>query len=482
MTYNVLVVDDDASERRVVESILHDKIECHTFSAGNGEEAVNMLTSSRDDIDVVLLDMSMPGAMDGLAVINAVRPVKPNLPIIVRTGFDDISLAISAMKAGATDFVKKLDGPEKLRSSITNALRAQTLDEELTRMRRNSGHVFFDDLIGQSTAFRESLSLAKRVSSSHVPVFLEGESGVGKEVLARAIHNASARASKPFVVVNCGALPKGMEETVLFGVHSPVEHSSVFAQKAFGKFREAEGGTLFLDEVHTLPLHVQDKLLHTLQEGEIEPIGADAPVRVDVRVMSSAHQPLVQEMQRGHIGEAFYYRLNVFPIHVAPLRDRREDIPLLVTHYLARFASLEGKRISGVADDALRMLTEFAWPGNVRQLKNAVFRAVVMCEGSELTLNHFASLQNDHSMSNVRIHPASSASVAAAHTAAAHLNLVNEEGNIRSFVDLEKEIIVGAIRFYSGHMSKVARHLKIGRSTLYRKMGEMNIPLKYGHH
>ncbi|MCL4140150.1 UNVERIFIED_CONTAM: hypothetical protein GTU68_027073 [Idotea baltica] len=269
-------------------------------------------------------------------------------------------------------------------------------------------------------------------------------------MIASAIQGSSDRKSKPLVTVNCGAIPDNLVESILFGHEKGAFTGAV--DKHAGKFQEAHGGTLFLDEVGELPQDVQVKLLRAIQENEIDPIGARRPVKVDFRLISATNRRLVDQVKEGAFREDLYYRLNVFPIWIPPLRDRREDIPALARHFLARFTAEEGKpQVSAISSDTLAMLQEYHWPGNIRQLENSVFRAVVLCDGPQLTINDFPQV------------------AAATHSAAP------VDGHIRKLADIEEELIRAAINHYSGRMTEVARRLGIGRSTLYRKLKEYGL-------
>lgn len=472
MAYNILLVDDDPTQARVIETIIQDKMNYNTQLLESGQEAIDLLTSGKgQDIDVVLLDLSMPG-VDGISVLNAVKPVKPDLPIIVRTGYDDVDLAIKAMKAGATDFVKKVDEPERLQASINNALRIHVLNDEVSRLKRSIGKgTLFEDIIGSSRQKEEMVELGKKVAKSNIPVFIEGESGVGKELLARAIHYASDRAEKPFIAVNCGAIPENLVESTLFGHEKGSFTGALY--KTFGKFREAEGGTVFLDEVGELRPDLQVKLLRVLQNGEIEPVGASKPVSVNVRIISATNKNLSEAVANGQFREDLFYRLNVFPIYVPNLEERKEDIPKMIKQFYRRFAESEGKQIESIADDAMTMLTNFSWRGNIRQLKNAIFRAVVLCEGNILSVKDFPQLTQVEDLPQGD----SLASLGAAPVAlgGSHLPLTNQNGDIKPLVELERSIIKWALEHYDYRMSKIARKLGIGRSTLYRKLDEMGL-------
>jgi DNA-binding NtrC family response regulator len=331
--------------------------------------------------------------------------------------------------------------------------------------------------------------MGRRAAASNIPVLITGESGVGKELLARAIKSASDRAAKPFIAVNCGAIPENLVESILFG---HVKGSFTGATESHsGKFVEAHGGTLFLDEVGELPLDAQVKLLRVLQEGEVDPIGAKRPVKVDVRIVSATNKDLARLVEAGHFREDLYYRLNVFPIEAPPLRERREDIADLASRFISRFNAEEGRAVRGCAPTALRMLEAFHWPGNVRQLENAVFRAVILCEGDWLQPEDFPQIAglkpppapaNDERAPELAT-PANDAHAPflasvfeeAEHVETRGLHLYDEAGHLRSLEAVERDIIGLAIAHYAGHMSEIARRLGIGRSTLYRKLREYGL-------
>jgi DNA-binding NtrC family response regulator len=334
------------------------------------------------------------------------------------------------------------------------------------------------------------LRAAEKAAASSIPALIEGESGVGKEMIARAIHGSSARRARPFVAVNCGALPEHLIESILFG-HEKGSFTGA-TERHTGKFIEADGGTLFLDEVGELPLTAQVKLLRALQEGEVEPVGARKPVKVDVRIVSATNRDLIADVKAGRFREDLFYRLHVFPIGVPPLRARRDDIPDLVRHFVTRFAAEEGKRVNRVSREALGLLMAHSWPGNVRQLENAVFRAVVMADGDEIGVDEFPQIVSNRSTATpaadrmADLHPDANGDLGAGVTiappaapeltiAGSSLALTDAQGQVRPFDALERDIIRFAISHYRGQMSEVARRLAIGRSTLYRKLESLNV-------
>jgi DNA-binding NtrC family response regulator len=309
-------------------------------------------------------------------------------------------------------------------------------------------------------------------------VLIEGESGVGKEVFARAIHEASERKATPFVAVNCGAIPENLVESILFAHEKGA--STGATEKRFGKFQEADGGTLFLDEVGELPLDVQVKLLRAIQEKEVDPVGGRQSIKVDIRIISATNRNLADRVGEGAFREDLYYRLNVFPILLPPLRDRRSDIPDLTDHFLAQITDMEDTPRRRISQEALTLLAAYDWPGNIRQLQNALFRAVILSESECLTPVDFPHLMpQGAALPRATLSPPPAPfTTGLAVTGAgghAHLALENGDGHFRSFAELEAQIIEKALERYEGKMAEVARRLGIGRSTLYRKVAEYGL-------
>jgi DNA-binding NtrC family response regulator len=365
MPATILVVDDDPVQRRLLTANI-ERLGYSAVAVDGGEAALRQLSAGEGDaVGLVILDLMMPD-LDGMTVLARLRELERAPPVIVQTVQSGTETVVDAMRAGAFDFVAKPVSPERLQVSIENALTRGALEGEIARMKRTvAGTLTFRDIIHGSPAMERVIRLGERAAASQIPILIEGESGVGKELLARAIQGVGHRRSKPFVTVNCGAIADNLVESILFG-----HEKGAFAgatEKHVGKFREAHGGTLFLDEVGALPAEVQVKLLRALQDGEIDPVGARHPIRVDFRLISATNRRLMDLVQAGHFREDLYYRLNVFPIQVPPLRERRADIPELARHFTARFAAEEGKTfIRGVDTAAMHLLSRFNWPGNVR--------------------------------------------------------------------------------------------------------------------
>jgi len=498
MAETILIVDDDPVQRRLLDGMAR-RFGYEVITADGGDPAIAILSGSDPArIDCVVLDLVMPD-LDGYGVLARMRDLGLNLPVIVQTAHGGIDTVVSAMRAGAMDFVVKPVGAERLQVSLRNALSASALETEFQRLKRSrAGTLTFKDIVTRNARMQAVLRTAEKATASLIPVLIEGESGVGKELIARAIHGSGERRAKPFVAVNCGAMPENLVESILFG-HEKGAFTGA-TEKHTGKFVEASGGTLFLDEVGELPPPAQVKLLRAIQEGQVDPVGGKKPVKVDVRIVSATNRNLIADVKTGRFREDLFYRLHVFPITVPPLRERPEDIPDLVRHFLARFAAEEGKRIRVVSADALRVLNAHPWPGNVRQLENAVFRAVVLAEGDEIGANEFPQLHGSARIAAPAITPvADEAPQREAETIAAAplildeapamsphgdppttasgdaLALIDAAGNVRPLEELEADVIRFAIARYRGQMSEVARRLRIGRSTLYRKLDDLGL-------
>jgi len=472
MSATILVVDDDPVQRRLLTASI-ERLGYSAVAVDGGEAALRHLAGAEGDaVALVILDLMLPG-IDGMAVLARLRELDRTTPVIVQTVQSGTETVVDAMRAGAVDFMAKPVAPDRLQVSIENALKRGALEGELARIKRVvAGTLTFRDIINGSPAMERVIRLGERAAASQIPILIDGESGVGKELLARAIQGVSERRSKPFITVNCGAIADNLVESILFG-----HEKGAFAgasEKHIGKFREAHGGTLFLDEVGALPVEIQVKLLRALQNGEIDPIGARHPIRVDFRLISATNRSLVDLVKAGHFREDLYYRLNVFPVHVPPLRARRGDIPELARHFTARFAAEEGKTfIRGVGATAMNLLSHYNWPGNVRQLENAVFRAVVLADGPILSVEEFPQIAAQVSATSAAT--ADPASTDKPGETVGKALAFDSDGDIRSLADVEAEMIRLALARYEGHMTIIARRLGIGRSTLYRKLKDLGI-------
>lgn len=466
---HILVVDDEATQRKLISHVLETKLGFTPIPVSGGQEAIDYITSGTLPVpDVMLLDLSMP-EVGGMEVIRKLRPIYPNLPIIVLTIYGDIERAVSAIKAGATDFLAKPVAHERLRTSINNALRINALSEEVVRLRRTQeGQVLFDDIIGSSQALEGAKALGAKAADSLIPILIEGEAGVGKELFARAIHGASDRAGKPFVTVNCGAMNENMVEAIFFGSERGA-HSGMPC-RSIGKFAEADGGTLFLDEIAELSPAMQVKLGQALQDNEIQPVGSSHKLSVNVRVISASNYDLQKLVMEKFFREDLYYQLNAFPLKVPSLAERKNDILTLAEYFLTRFSFLENKQVKGFAPEVDEILLNYSWPGNIRQLENLIFRLVVLLD-HEIVLP--SDMQNLLPSSYLQQFGQSGQFQNISHSRS--LPLLSEGGDVRKLRDIEAGAIYFALKYYKGKISTVARKLGIGRSTLYRKMHDLGI-------
>lgn len=459
-----MLIDDEPAQQRLVAAMAA-RAGWRTVIAADGETAIATL-GTRDGmmLDAILLDHAVPdGEADWL--IGELKARRPALPVLMQTALSDVATAVKAMRAGATDFLVKPIAPERLLAALDAAVDGSVASGELRPLTEKiAASLGFDEIVGSAPQFRAALAIAAKAARARVPILIEGESGVGKEVVAEAIHAASPRAKKPMITVNCGAIPSNLIESELFG-HEKGAFTGAFTRQT-GKFEHADGGTIFLDEVGDLPFEAQVKLLRVLQSGDVQPIGARHPREVDVRVIAATNKSLADEVEAGRFREDLYYRLNVVQVSIPPLRERTSDIPALARHMLARIARQPGLHELGITDAAMDLLAGYGWPGNVRQLQNALFRAAVLCEGDALTAADFPQI------ASLAAAPAANAAPA---PSGAGVTLFEADGHLRPLEAIEADIIRLAIGHYRGRMTEVARRLGIGRSTLYRKLAELGI-------
>jgi len=376
----ILVVDDKENILKLFARILGDSYE--VTSAADGGRAISLIGGQ--EFDVIITDLRMPGA-DGFEVLRAAKARAPETEVVMMTAYATVQDAVSAMKQGAYDYLAKPFDPDDASLVVARALERRHLRAQTQTLRRELEGVYsFHNLVGKSPAMKNVYQLLEQASALEITVLLNGETGTGKELAARAIHYHSGRKERRFVPVNCGALPSELVESELFG-HAKGSFTGAVGAKP-GLFEEAEGGTIFLDEIGELPLAVQVKLNRVLQEREVRRVGDNRAEKVDVRVIAATHRDLKAEVAAGRFREDLFYRLNVFPILLPALRDRREDVPLLAAHFLEKHASALRKELSKFEPDALRALTGYPWPGNVRELENAVERAVAVAKGSAIEL------------------------------------------------------------------------------------------------
>jgi len=481
----VLIVDDDPVQLRLTAEVAR-RAGFAPVTASGGDEALKLLRTD-PGFGAMILDLVMPDR-DGMAVMDAMQRDGVTVPVIIQTAHSSLETVVSAMRNGAADFFVKPVAPERLIVSLRNVMKLGELETIVrTDRSRRTGTLGLADIITRSPAMHRTLGLVQKAAKSQIPVLIEGETGTGKELIARVIQGMGDRGGKPFVTVNCGAIPSNLIESTLFG-HKKGAFTGAVADHA-GKFAEAHGGTLFLDEIGELPLEAQAKLVRALQQGEIEPVGGSRLERVNVRVVSATNRRLLGLAQSGDFREDLYYRLNVFPIYVPPLRERLDDIEFLASHFIARFAAEAGKRIAGISTPALDLLKAYDWPGNIRQLENALYRAIVLSDGGYLEIADFPQIVSqargrEESLKLTGGLPLPSAPV---HVDAARPRrevetreavpdrFLDTGGEVRPLEKLERELIEFALKRYGGRMSKVARALGIGRSTLYRKLRDYGL-------
>jgi len=442
----VLVVDDEAIVRESLRDWLID-VGYQVFTAENGPKALEII--ERERLGIVIADLVMPG-MDGIEMMKRAREIQPDIEVIIITAYASIPTAIAAMKEGAYDYIEKPFCPERAELLIKKLAQHQELVvENLSLRQRLEDHYRFENIITKSSKMQRMIELIKVVAKSNATVLITGESGTGKELVARAIHSQSHRQSKPFVAVSCAALPESLLESELFG-HEKGSFTGAYARKK-GKFEFANGGTLFLDEVGEMSANIQVHLLRVLEEKEFSRVGGNEPIKVDVRVVSATNKDLRKAIEKGEFREDLYYRLNVVPIELPPLRERKEDIPLLAQHFLNKFALENKKEVSEFSPEATEFLLGYDWPGNVRELENAIERAAILAKDSLITI---ADLPQEN-MSLARS--------------------TMPEKNLR---EVEKEHILDVLGETGGNYSEAARLLGITRMTLYKKAREYSFSVK----
>lgn len=451
MSYEKILVADDEQSMREFLQIMLSKEGYKITLASNGEEVLRLI--ERDIFDLVLLDIRMP-RIDGIAALKKIKAVSPETIVIMITAYASTDTAIRAMKEGAYDYITKPFKIEEIKIIIKNALEKRSLQNEnklLKKVARERFH--FDNIIGQSPKMIAIYELLEKVSPTKTNILITGESGTGKELVAKAIHFNSPRRDKPFVTLNCGAIPETLIESELFG-HMKGAFTDAIATKK-GLFEIADGGTIFLDEISELPLLMQVKLLRVLQDKEFKRVGGTEDIKVDVRIISATNKDLEEEVHEKRFREDLFYRLNVIQIKLPPLRERKEDIPLLAEHFLKRYAQELNKNILRISPDALRILLNYDYPGNVRELQNIIERAVALETSDELTTKNLNSYIEDQlPIKKIPI----------------DLEIPNEGIDLEKFVsDIEKTLILKALDKTKGIKKKAAELLHINfRSMRYR--------------
>jgi two-component system, NtrC family, nitrogen regulation response regulator NtrX len=450
MKSRILVVDDEAEIRRSVRMILeyegYDVIE-----AASGPDGVAL--AERESPDLVFLDVKMPG-MDGLEALQRIKAANEAVPVVIISGHGTVSTAVEATKAGAFDFIEKPLPSERILVTIRNALDRTRLADENRSLRRAAE--VRHQMVGESPTLRQVWDAIKRAAPTNATVLLLGESGVGKELVARSIHRNSLRSRERFVQVNCAAIPEELIESELFG-HEKGSFTGA-TEKQIGKFEQADRGTIFLDEVGDMSPKTQAKVLRVLQEGEVERLGSARTIKVDVRVIAATNKDLEQEIEKGTFREDLYFRLSVIPIRVPPLRDRREDIPILVKHFADLFSRENNRRPPEFTRDALQYLQKARWKGNIRELKNTVERLMIMAPGPKI--------DEDDLREVVRLET----------KPAGPDNEKERPGTLREFKEsAERAFLVGKLRENNWNISKTAEVIGTPRSNLYKKLEQYGI-------
>ena len=457
-TTRILVVDDEPAVRSALRVNLA-RAGYDVILAGNAEEALTFLVER--PVDIVLTDVTMPGA-GGLALLEQLRARWPEIPAVLMTGNGRVEDALWAMKAGAADYIIKPISKDELLVILDRTRRETALRAEVTHLRAEVEKQYgFENLVGVTPAMRRVYALVEAVAGSSALVLLTGPTGTGKELLAHAIHYRSSRRSGPFVRVNCAALPEGLLESELFG-HEKGAFTGAIRQHR-GRFEQAQGGTLLLDEIGEIPPPVQVKLLRVLESGELQRVGGTETIRVDVRVIAATNRDLRREVRAGRFREDLYYRLNVFQIDLPALRDRRDDIPLLVEHFLRKYADRYQKGVTRVSPQVMARLLQHPWPGNVRELEHAIERGVLLSSGPELEQ---VPLNEDDLPPPLEAPPVDATTS------------VPETGLQEALEDLERRMIVAALRSEKGVQARAAKRLGISRSNLNYRIQKLAIEVK----
>jgi DNA-binding NtrC family response regulator len=446
--WQILVVDDEEVMCESLAAWLRED-GYHVDTASSGRDAVEKARAK--DYAIYFVDLKMPGGMDGIETMMQIRRLHPDASIIIITAYATVDTAITAIKEGAQEYIVKPCNPEEISMLVSRILKVKRLQRENTILRKKLSRQYsFHDVISKSARMHAVLELAQEISSLRSTVLIQGESGTGKEMVARAIHYSGDRAAKPFIAVSCAALAETLLESELFG-HEKGSFTGASAQKR-GKFELADSGTIFLDEIGDISPKLQCDLLRVLQERSFYRVGGSEEVRVDARVIAATHVDLRQAVAEGKFREDLFYRLNVIEIRIPPLRERREDVPLLARHFLERLSHELGKEAGDFSEGAMKVLMDHNWPGNVRELENAVERALVTCRGRVLTEDDFGFLARNGAMKPWSI-PAG-----------------------MTLQDMEKQMIVATLERTDGNIKEAAGQLGIDRSTMYEKIKRYEIP------
>ena len=461
----ILVADDEPNMRRVLGGIL--KREGHrVLTAADGQEALELLAKADTEVSTVITDLRMP-RLDGMELLERVVADYPDVPVIILTAHGSVDNAVAAVKLGAFDYLEKPFEQQQIQQVIGKALRTNELRRSELRVAGAAAGKGRYGLIGVSAPMQAVYNVIEKVADTPSTVLITGESGTGKELIAKAIHEQSPRVEKPLIKVNCAAIPDTLIESELFGYEKGAFTGAVSSKP--GRFELADGGTLFLDEIGEIPLEMQVKLLRALQENEFERVGGIRTLKVDVRVVAATNRDLAADMEAGRFREDLYYRLNVVPIHVPPLRARKQDIPDLVDHILAKFRTRLGKQARELDADALAALMSYHWPGNIRELENMIERMLLFSEGEQIRL---ADLPE-----GLKESPGSFASTAVAELpGGAAANDASLKEAVRAQTErVERQMIVSALEETGGNVTHAAKRLQISRKSLQNKMKELGL-------
>jgi nitrogen regulation protein NR(I) len=473
----ILVADDERNLRRVLSAILV-REDYDVLEAADGVEALDLVAN---DVDVVITDLKMP-RVDGMAVLNEVTRREPGIPVIMITAFGSVDNAVASVKAGAFDYIEKPFDQDQIRQIVAKAVKQSAANRRALRAiadRDDAETPGRFGLVGDSPQMQAIYEVIAKVADTPSTVLISGESGTGKELVARALHEHSGRKDGPFIKINCAAIPKTLMESELFGYEKGAFTGATNSKP--GRFELADGGTLFLDEIGEIPVEMQVKLLRAIQESEFERVGGIKTIKVDVRLITATNRDLEEEIKRGNFREDLYYRLNVVPLRIPPLRERRSDIPGLVQHIISKFNVRLSKQIHGIHDDALETLRVHTWPGNIRELENVLERTILFCSAAEIALTDLPR--------ELRAAPTDAATTAAAIAAESAAPppaegvesvTAGEPASLKDIVRaetirVERELISRALDETGGNVTQAAKLLKISRKSLQMKMKEFGL-------
>ena len=458
---HVLIVDDEVNIRRVLAAMLR-REGYEVTTAGDGEQARAVL--QKTPVHVVVTDLVMP-RLGGMELLRKVAADFPDVPVILITAHGSVDSAVAALKAGAFDYITKPFEQDELRKVIAKATRAHDLERQ--NLHANLGDGDRPPLVGESPGMKAIYEMIAKVADSPSTVLITGESGTGKELIAKALHRGSSRRDRPLIKVNCAAIPKDLVESELFGYERGAFTGAVSSKP--GRFELADGGTLFLDEIGEVPVEMQVKLLRALQESEFERVGGIKTLRVDVRLIAATNRDLKALIADGRFREDLYYRLAVVPIALPPLRDRREDVPLLVRHFVEKYNQRLGKRVEGVDADAMALLQAYPWPGNIRELENLMERSVLFADGPIIKAGALPDSLREAAPSTP-VAPVGALGAIAAPSGASMKEIVRQ-----AQAELERELIARALDETGGNVTRAAKRLQISRKSLQVKMKELGL-------